>query len=157
MRRFVSFVNWHLTLLLEHSVQLEVSVASHCRNCQCQDYQTGPFLNTLTFRSRQASQLGSFRRCRYARLCAESIATEGWRGESCDWAMLGSCIIMGSGMPPGIPGLGPIGIPYAVGYAGGGRFEDIDMGGGPAGVEVAEGCIEPGIAYVIGEGCTEPG
>jgi hypothetical protein len=26
---FVSLVNWHLTLLLEHSEQLEVSVASH--------------------------------------------------------------------------------------------------------------------------------
>lgn len=32
MRRLVSFVNWHLTLLLEHSVQLDVSVASHCRH-----------------------------------------------------------------------------------------------------------------------------
>jgi hypothetical protein len=30
MRRLVSLVNWHLTLLLEHSVQLDVSVASHC-------------------------------------------------------------------------------------------------------------------------------
>lgn len=29
MRLFVSFVNWHLTLRLEHSVQLVVSVASH--------------------------------------------------------------------------------------------------------------------------------
>ena len=29
MRRFVSFVNWHLTFLLEHSEQLVVSVASH--------------------------------------------------------------------------------------------------------------------------------
>ncbi len=27
---FVSFVNWHLTFLLEHSEQLAVSVASHC-------------------------------------------------------------------------------------------------------------------------------
>jgi hypothetical protein len=32
MRRLVSLVNWHLTLLLEHSVQLDVSVASHCRH-----------------------------------------------------------------------------------------------------------------------------
>lgn len=32
MRRFVSFVNWHLTLLLEHSEQLEVSVASHWKS-----------------------------------------------------------------------------------------------------------------------------
>ena len=29
MRRLVSFVNWHLTFRLEHSEQLEVSVASH--------------------------------------------------------------------------------------------------------------------------------
>ena len=29
MRLLVSFVNWHLTLLLEHSEQLVVSVASH--------------------------------------------------------------------------------------------------------------------------------
>lgn len=50
--RFVSFVNWHLTLRLEHSEQLVVSVASH-----------------LTFLSRQASQLGSLRRCRYALFC----------------------------------------------------------------------------------------
>jgi hypothetical protein len=52
MRRFVSLVNWHLTLLLEHSEQLAVSVASH-----------------LTFLSRQASQLGSFLLWRYARFC----------------------------------------------------------------------------------------
>jgi hypothetical protein len=52
MRRFVSLVNWHLTPRLEHSEQLVVSVASH-----------------LTFLSRQASQLGSFLRCRYARFC----------------------------------------------------------------------------------------
>jgi len=50
MRRLVSLVNWHFTLRLEHSEQLVVSVASH-----------------LTFLSRQASQLGSFLRCRYAR------------------------------------------------------------------------------------------
>jgi hypothetical protein len=30
IRLFVSFVNWHLTFLLEHSEQLAVSVASHC-------------------------------------------------------------------------------------------------------------------------------
>ena len=29
MRLLVSFVNWHLTLLLVHSVQDDVSVASH--------------------------------------------------------------------------------------------------------------------------------
>ena len=29
MRRLVSLVNWHLTFRLEHSEQLEVSVASH--------------------------------------------------------------------------------------------------------------------------------
>lgn len=45
IRRLVSLVNWHLTLLLEHSEQLDISVASH-----------------FTFRSLQASQLGSFRR-----------------------------------------------------------------------------------------------
>lgn len=47
-------MNWHLTLLLEHSEQLDVSVASH-----------------FTLRSRQASQDGSFLRCRYARLVAD--------------------------------------------------------------------------------------
>ena len=31
MRLFVSFVNWHFTFLLVHSVQLVLSVASHCR------------------------------------------------------------------------------------------------------------------------------
>lgn len=30
IRLFVSFVNWHFTLLLVHSVQLVLSVASHC-------------------------------------------------------------------------------------------------------------------------------
>lgn len=29
IRRFVSLVNWHLTFRLEHSEQLDVSVASH--------------------------------------------------------------------------------------------------------------------------------
>jgi hypothetical protein len=29
IRRLVSLVNWHFTLRLEHSEQLEVSVASH--------------------------------------------------------------------------------------------------------------------------------
>ena len=29
IRLFVSLVNWHFTFLLEHSVQLELSVASH--------------------------------------------------------------------------------------------------------------------------------
>lgn len=47
-------MNWHLTLLLEHSEQLDVSVASH-----------------LTLRSRQASQDGSLRRCLYALLVAD--------------------------------------------------------------------------------------
>jgi hypothetical protein len=51
--RFVSLVNWHFTFRLEHSEQLVVSVASH-----------------FTFLSRQASQLGSFLRCRYALFCA---------------------------------------------------------------------------------------
>lgn len=50
--RFVSLVNWHLTFRLEHSEQLDVSVASH-----------------LTFLSRHASQLGSFLLCLYARFC----------------------------------------------------------------------------------------
>ena len=31
MRLFVSFVNWHFTFLLVHSVQLVLSVASHYR------------------------------------------------------------------------------------------------------------------------------
>lgn len=31
IRLFVSFVNWHLWFLLEHSEHAEVSVASHCR------------------------------------------------------------------------------------------------------------------------------
>ena len=31
LRRFVSFVNWHLWFLLEHSQQAVVSVASHCK------------------------------------------------------------------------------------------------------------------------------
>ena len=53
MRRLVSLVNWHLTLRLEHSEQLVVSVASH-----------------FTFLSRHASQLGSFLRWRYARFWA---------------------------------------------------------------------------------------
>ena len=30
MRLFVSLVNWHFTLRLEHSEQLDMSVASHC-------------------------------------------------------------------------------------------------------------------------------
>lgn len=30
MRRFVSFVNWHLWFRLEHSEHAVVSVASHC-------------------------------------------------------------------------------------------------------------------------------
>ena len=34
MRLLVSLVNWHLTLRLEHSEQLEVSVASHCGHSQ---------------------------------------------------------------------------------------------------------------------------
>lgn len=51
--RLVSFVNWHLTLRLEHSEQLVVSVASH-----------------LTFLSLHASQLGSFLLCLYALFCA---------------------------------------------------------------------------------------
>ncbi len=47
IRLLVSLVNWHFTFRLEHSEQLDVSVASH-----------------LTFLSRQASQLGSFLLCR---------------------------------------------------------------------------------------------
>jgi hypothetical protein len=60
-------VNWHLTLRLEHSEQLDMSVASH-----------------LTFRSLQASQLGSLRLWRYARFCADraaAAAAEGCVGE----------------------------------------------------------------------------
>lgn len=34
IRRLVSFVNWHLTFLLEHSEQLDVSVASHYKSDQ---------------------------------------------------------------------------------------------------------------------------
>ena len=36
MRRFVSLVNWHLTLRLEHSEQLVASVAAHwCMSVHC--------------------------------------------------------------------------------------------------------------------------
>jgi hypothetical protein len=61
MRRFVSFVNWHLTFLLEHSEQLAVSVASH-----------------FTLRSLQASQLGSFLLCLYALFWACMLADDMW-------------------------------------------------------------------------------
>lgn len=74
MRRFVSLVNWHLTPRLEHSEQLDVSVASH-----------------LTFRSLHASQLGSLRRCLYARFwAARAEAAEAWVGEMPGVVMAGS-------------------------------------------------------------------
>lgn len=68
-------MNWHLTLLLEHSEQLEVSVASH-----------------LTLRSRQASQDGSFLRWRYALLVADRLP-EMCVGEmpEADMVVSGSC------------------------------------------------------------------
>ena len=40
MRLFVSFVNWHLWFLLEHSEHAEVSVASHCNDGQHQTIYT---------------------------------------------------------------------------------------------------------------------
>ena len=63
IRLFVSLVNWHFTFLLEHSVQLELSVASHCCEVSTvwQSFMTKIIL-TFTLRSRQASQLGSFLR-----------------------------------------------------------------------------------------------
>ena len=66
MRLFVSLVNWHLTLRLEHSEQLEVSVASHYAQ-SVRVLHAEYCCQTLTLRSRHASQLGSFRRCLYAR------------------------------------------------------------------------------------------
>lgn len=66
MRRLVSLVNWHLTLRVVHSVHADVSVASHYTTDE-NSRDMGDKSLTLTFRSRQASQLGSFRRCRYAR------------------------------------------------------------------------------------------
>jgi len=76
IRLFVSLVNWHLTLRLEHSEQLEVSVASHCDGQYSVAYLRASVMQclqplTLTLRSLQASQEGSFRRCLYARFCAE--------------------------------------------------------------------------------------
>ena len=63
IRLFVSLVNWHFTFLLEHSVQLELSVASHYFEVS-KLVQSFPIRTVLTFtlRSRQASQLGSFLR-----------------------------------------------------------------------------------------------
>ena len=63
IRLFVSLVNWHFTFLLEHSVQLELSVASHYSGVSTV-VQSFPIviLPTFTLRSRQASQLGSFLR-----------------------------------------------------------------------------------------------
>ena len=63
IRLFVSLVNWHFTFLLEHSVQLELSVASHYSevNTVVQSFTIEIGL-TFTLRSRQASQLGSFLR-----------------------------------------------------------------------------------------------
>ncbi len=63
IRLFVSLVNWHFTFLLEHSVQLELSVASHYSEVSTvvQSF-TIEIVLTFTLRSRQASQLGSFLR-----------------------------------------------------------------------------------------------
>lgn len=58
--RFVSFVNWHLTLLLTHSEQLADSVASHCHHGRFGSYHKPSKELTFTFRSLQESQLGSF-------------------------------------------------------------------------------------------------
>jgi hypothetical protein len=62
--RLVSLVNWHFTLRLEHSEQLDVSVASHLQKVSNVIFSTAWSQNTLTLRSRQASQLGSFLLCR---------------------------------------------------------------------------------------------
>ena len=62
---------------------------------------------------------------------------------------------MGSDMPGCIPGLGPMGMYWPL-YTGGARVVGIATGG-PVGADVDAGWIGPGIPYVIGEGCTEPG
>ena len=63
IRLFVSLVNWHFTFLLEHSVQLELSVASHYSEVSIVvQLFTIKIVLTFTLRSRQASQLGSFLR-----------------------------------------------------------------------------------------------
>lgn len=54
-------------------------------------------------------------------------------------------------MPEGIPELELIAMPYVAGYAGGGRLVGNGIWSGPAGADVAERCMGPGIAYVIGE------
>ena len=64
MRLLVSLVNWQVTPLLLHSVHDELSVASHCGMISNSGLERRAETPTLTFRSRQASQLGSFLRWR---------------------------------------------------------------------------------------------
>ena len=81
IRRFVSLVNWQRTLRLEHSVQLVVSVASHLGSQYTSNGARLIHKLTLTLRSRQASQLGSFLLCLYALFGLCIIMAEIWAGE----------------------------------------------------------------------------
>ena len=56
---------------------------------------------------------------------------------------------MGSGIP------WVFDMAYPAGYDGGGSVVDMAFIGGAPGADVTEGCIGAGMAYAMGEGCTE--